>query len=123
MESCSSGCPGWWWYYGQDANQILSEAQRNSARVLTADTYPGCGGYCFASVMIGGSIGAHHGGVAARLRGFVDLHTHPLSNLGFGGKLVYGGVDVGSLLPADPDCHHDVRATSMQQALGHDNST
>jgi len=57
------------------------------------------------------------------LKGFVDLHTHPLSNLGFGGKLIYGGVDVGSLLPADPDCHHDVRATSMEQALGHDKST
>ena len=58
-----------------------------------------------------------------RLKGFVDLHTHPLSNLGFGGKLLYGGVDVGSLLPADPDCKHNARATSMQEALGHDNST
>lgn len=57
------------------------------------------------------------------LTGFVDLHTHPLANLGFGGKLFYGGVDVGALLPADPDCHHNVRATSEQQALGHDNST
>src|ERR1700674_3573245 len=59
----------------------------------------------------------------APLKGFVDLHTHPLSNLGFGGKLVYGGVDVGALLPADPDCHHNVRATDVQQALGHDKST
>jgi microsomal dipeptidase-like Zn-dependent dipeptidase len=58
-----------------------------------------------------------------RLRGFVDLHTHPLANLGFGGKLLYGGMDVGAMLPADPDCHHDVRATSMEQALGHDGST
>jgi len=57
------------------------------------------------------------------LTGFVDLHTHPMANLGFGGKLFYGGVDVGSLLPADPDCHANVRATSEQQALGHDNST
>ena len=57
------------------------------------------------------------------LTGFVDLHTHPLANLGFGGKLVYGGVDVGALLPADPDCQHRVRATSEQQALGHDKST
>jgi hypothetical protein len=57
------------------------------------------------------------------LYGFVDLHTHPLSNLGFGGKLVYGGADIGSLLPADPDCNHNVRATSEQQALGHDKST
>ena len=59
----------------------------------------------------------------AQLRGFVDLHTHPLSNLAFGGKFIYGGVDVGSLLPADPDCHHNVRAKCMQQALGHDGST
>jgi microsomal dipeptidase-like Zn-dependent dipeptidase len=60
---------------------------------------------------------------SGRLRGFVDLHTHPMANLGFGGKLLYGGVDVGALLPADPDCHHNVRATSEQQALGHDKST
>jgi microsomal dipeptidase-like Zn-dependent dipeptidase len=58
-----------------------------------------------------------------RLRGFVDLHTHPLANLGFGGKLLYGGVDVGSMLPADPDCNRNVRALCMQQALGHDGST
>jgi hypothetical protein len=60
---------------------------------------------------------------SGRLRGFVDLHTHPLANLGFGGKLLYGGPDIGALLPADPDCHHNVRATSEQQALGHDKST
>ena len=58
-----------------------------------------------------------------RLKGFVDLHTHPLTNLAFGGKLLYGGVDIGSLLPADPDCNHNVRANSMEQALGHDGST
>jgi hypothetical protein len=46
-----------------------------------------------------------------------------MSNLAFGGKLIYGGADVGSRLPADPDCNHDVRATSEQQALGHDRST
>jgi hypothetical protein len=59
----------------------------------------------------------------ALLRGFVDLHTHPMSSLGFGGKLLYGGVDVGSLLPADPDCNLNVRAVSVNQALGHDMST
>lgn len=57
-----------------------------------------------------------------KLRGFVDMHTHPLANLGFGGKLLYGGVDVGSLLPADPSCNHNVHAASMEQALGHDKS-
>jgi microsomal dipeptidase-like Zn-dependent dipeptidase len=66
------------------------------------------------------------------LVGFVDLHTHPLANLGFGGKLLYGGVDIGAMLPADPNCNQTrlfdnppkvVRATSVDQALGHDNST
>jgi hypothetical protein len=37
------------------------------------------------------------------LLGIVDLHTYSLANLGFGGNLVYGGVDVGSILPADPE--------------------
>jgi hypothetical protein len=62
------------------------------------------------------------------LQGWVDLHTHPLSNLGFGGKLLYGGPDItgtqpGALLPEDPDCNPNVRAASIQQALGHDGST
>jgi microsomal dipeptidase-like Zn-dependent dipeptidase len=57
------------------------------------------------------------------LYGYVDLHTHPLANVGFGGKLLYGGVDIGALLPADPNCKHNVRATTMEQALGHDQST
>ncbi len=36
---------------------------------------------------------------------------------------MYGGVDIGSLLATDPDCNSNVRATSEQQALGHDKST
>ncbi len=54
------------------------------------------------------------------LSGWVDLHTHPMVNLAFGGKLVHGGVDVGSLLPADASCNKGVRATSMAHALGDD---
>jgi len=65
--------------------------------------------------------------VSAPLRGWVDLHTHPLANLGFGGKFLYGGIDAtlqgGSLLPTDPSCNHNVRATSEGQALGPDAST
>lgn len=56
-----------------------------------------------------------------KLKGWVDLHTHPMANLAFGGKLIAGGPDVGSLLPADRQCHHMVRATSEKQALGRDN--
>ena len=57
------------------------------------------------------------------LRGFADLHTHPMVNLGFGGKLVHGGLDIGSLLTIDADCNHNVRAKSIAQALDRDNGT
>lgn len=58
--------------------------------------------------------------VAELLSGWVDLHTHPMINLAFGGKLIHGGVDVGSLLPADDQCNKRIRATSTAQALGAD---
>jgi len=62
------------------------------------------------------------------LWGWVDLHTHPMSNLAFGGKLFHGGVDVGSLLPAvqmptDPQCRFDARATTVAEALSDDAPT
>lgn len=57
------------------------------------------------------------------LHGFADLHAHPMVNLGFGGKLVHGGVDVGSLLTVDADCNHNLRAKSIGQALSRNNGT
>ena len=63
MESCSQGCPKWVWSVGQGGNQLLAEAQQNGARIITADTYPGCGGYCFAATMVGGSLGSQHGSI------------------------------------------------------------
>jgi hypothetical protein len=69
------------------------------------------------------------------LWGWADLHTHPMSNLAFGGKIFHGGPDVGSLLPAvdvpkeGPDLDHlpvclpDHRAASIDQALGSDSPT
>jgi hypothetical protein len=116
MEACSGGCPKWWWFGGMDGNQMLARANQNNARIITVDTYPGCGSACFAAIMIGGSLGTDHGAAPTRLRGFVDLHTHPLSNLAFGGKLIYGGVDVGSLLPSDPDCNQ--KGARRQHAAG-----
>jgi microsomal dipeptidase-like Zn-dependent dipeptidase len=123
MESCAGGCPQWWWSAGATYAQTLALAASNNAHIITVDSYPGCGGYCFNTIMIAGSSGSDHGAAPTKLRGYVDLHTHPLSNLAFGGKLIYGGVDIGSMLPADPDCNHNVTATSMNQALGHDGST
>ena len=34
------------------------------------------------------------------LNGWADLHTHPMSQLAFGGKVFHGAPDAGSLLPA-----------------------
>jgi len=64
----------------------------------------------------------------AALWGWVDLHTHPMSNLAFGGKLFHGGPDAGSRLPAiqmpyDPQCRFDVRAINMEEALSDDAPT
>lgn len=65
------------------------------------------------------------------LKGFVDLHTHPMSYLGFGGHLVHGAPDIGALMPAgqiyDPsgnliqgtNCNNSDRiAGNVEEALG-----
>jgi uncharacterized repeat protein (TIGR01451 family) len=63
-----------------------------------------------------------------RLRGWVDLHTHPMSNLAFAGKLFHGAPSENSLVPAiqmptDPQCRYDVRATDINEALSQDAPT
>jgi hypothetical protein len=62
---------------------------------------------------------------AQNLRGYVDLHTHPMSYLGFGGKAVHGVPDIGGLIPAGTrDCNPNaLRAASIEQALGDCKST
>lgn len=56
--------------------------------------------------------------------GAVDLHTHLMSYLGFGRKLLYGAPDIGSIVPAGTyGCNaSDYRATSVEQCLGNCNS-
>jgi hypothetical protein len=108
--------------YGANGHFIIQTATNGTAcnsGAFGSDPAPGVVKACFVPpTPIYGSAG---------LIGFVDLHTHPMANLGFGGKLLYGGLDGGpnggSLLPADPSCNHNVRATSIAQALGHDKST
>ncbi len=51
------------------------------------------------------------------LAGWVDLHTHPMSNLAFGGLIFHGGPDVGAVLPRDAACKKTI-ATSRDHALG-----
>ena len=59
------------------------------------------------------------------LAGIVDMHTHPMSHLGFGRKAMHGVPDIGSIIPAGTgDCNpRDFRARSIEEALGHCNST
>jgi hypothetical protein len=107
-----------------------------STLTVSTTSQTGCGTYPTSVTGVDGSGLAPSNGtqhlalnvVGCPLYGFVDLHTHPLTNIAFGGKLVYGGVDSGpgtsgSLLPADPACQQNVFAGSEAQALGPDAST
>ncbi len=60
-----------------------------------------------------------------QLKGYVDLHTHLMSYLGFGRKAMHGVPDVGSIIPAGTrDCNPTARrATSVADALGNCNAT
>lgn len=76
----------------------------------------------------GGSVTVQPWTPDTRLKGWVDLHTHPMSNLAFGGKLFHGAPSVGSLMPSvqmpnDPECRFDERATSIAEALSQDGPT
>lgn len=53
------------------------------------------------------------------LRGYVDMHTHPMSHLGFGKKLMHGAPDLGSIVPKGSwACNpKDFRATQIWEAL------
>jgi microsomal dipeptidase-like Zn-dependent dipeptidase len=66
-----------------------------------------------------------------KLIGWVDMHTHPMSHLGFGGKCLHGAPDVGILVPAIPKgeafgtigCFRYKRAESINEALCNCNVT
>jgi microsomal dipeptidase-like Zn-dependent dipeptidase len=57
------------------------------------------------------------------LRGWVDLHTHPMAHLGFGGHLIVGGPDVGSLIPKITCNRRNEYAGSIADALPNSNPT
>jgi microsomal dipeptidase-like Zn-dependent dipeptidase len=59
------------------------------------------------------------------LSGYVDMHAHPMSYLGFGRKAVHGAPDIGAIIPAGTrDCNPvERRAVSRDDALGHCNAT
>jgi microsomal dipeptidase-like Zn-dependent dipeptidase len=55
------------------------------------------------------------------LQGWVDLHTHPMAHLGFGGHLIVGGTDVGALMPKITCDRRNERARSTADALPNSN--
>lgn len=60
--------------------------------------------------------------VVPALSGWADLHTHPMSNLAFAGRVFRGAPDDVALMGVDSKCRQLVKATSMTEALGPDNS-
>ena len=63
---------------------------------------------------------------ASRLSGWADLHVHPMSHLGFGGKALHGAPDRGITMPASTmgcNIDHDKIAKNMRQALPNCNGT
>lgn len=58
------------------------------------------------------------------LRGYMDFHTHPMSYLGFGKKALFGLPGLNIPVPAGTrNCNkRSYTATSIQDALGNDNS-
>jgi microsomal dipeptidase-like Zn-dependent dipeptidase len=65
-------------------------------------------------------LGRKHNDGPRRLMGFVDLHTHPVNHISFGGKVFHGAPDTGIWMPKDMrGCGTPAgRAASMEQALG-----
>ena len=57
------------------------------------------------------------------LFGWVDMHTHPMAHLGFGGKLIHGAPDLNILMSAIPfeeGCLQYVRPTTREAASNED---
>jgi hypothetical protein len=55
MVSCSTGCPLWWWYVGSTGQQLLDNNAQDGARIIDGNSYAGCGGTCYAYLMINNS--------------------------------------------------------------------
>jgi microsomal dipeptidase-like Zn-dependent dipeptidase len=54
-----------------------------------------------------GPLAPYMNGPPGELRGWVDMHAHPMAHVGFGGKLLHGTPDVGALMPGGTrSCGH-----------------
>ena len=56
--------------------------------------------------------------VPLRLNGFVDMHTHPMSYLAFGKKLLHGAPDIGLIIPAGTrNCNPQIGRASCRERV------
>ena len=99
----------------------------NTSVAFPVPEYASSGNYQI-EVQTGYGTSAPVGGltIGPAISGWVDLHAHPMSYLGFGGKLIYGALDVGSMLPPESppptaSCGSGSPAQTEQQALGQEN--
>jgi hypothetical protein len=71
MTSCPSACPMWWWYVGIKTSDLLNIAAQDGARIIDANTLPGCGDRCWSFILINNS-NAITSRVGEMLRGTTD---------------------------------------------------
>ncbi|MFN8595972.1 MAG: serine hydrolase [Anaerolineae bacterium] len=55
LVDCTTNCPLWWWYVGSTGTQMLDNAAQDGARPMDVNAYAGCGGTCYAYVLINNS--------------------------------------------------------------------
>ncbi len=55
MIPCATDCPLWWWYVGSTGQQLLDNAAQDGARAIDVNAYSGCGGTCYAYLLINNS--------------------------------------------------------------------
>jgi len=98
-------------YYNQAKNFYASNFVKNKIKNLNASLNP---------TAIAGTVSIEKG-----MEGWVDMHAHPMSHLAFGGKLLHGAPDVGTIMSVIPnDCSRKYqRANSIEEALGNCDNT
>src|ERR1700676_4818814 len=57
MAGCGTGgCPASWWSMGQTQSQMQDMATQNAGRIIHTSSYAGCGGLCYAFILVDNSL-------------------------------------------------------------------
>jgi X-X-X-Leu-X-X-Gly heptad repeat protein len=57
MVGCGAGgCPAWSWYTDQSQSQMQALAMQNAGRIIHTSSYAGCGGLCYAFILVDNSL-------------------------------------------------------------------